>query len=62
MRNMNLALLQKASLFFDRGPNELATTGMEVIFVVLVYAGAAFLVGWPLALNFLRLAYRDEPC
>jgi bile acid:Na+ symporter, BASS family len=60
MRNMNLALLLKASLFPDRGPAELASIGMEVMFVVLFYAGAAFFLGLPLSLNFLRLARRDE--
>ena len=60
MRNMNLALLLKASLFPDRGPPELAAIGMEVMFAVLFYAGAAFFLGLPLALNFLRLARRDE--
>lgn len=60
MRNMNLALLLKASLFPDRGPAELAAIGMEVMFVVLFYAGAAFFLGLPLALNFRRMARRDE--
>lgn len=60
MRNMNLALLLKASLFPDRGPDELAVIGTEVMFVVLFYAGAAFFIGLPLALNFLRMARRDE--
>ncbi len=60
MRNMNLALLLKASLFPDRGPDELAAIGTEVMFVVLFYAGAAFFIGLPLALNFLRMARRDE--
>lgn len=60
MRNMNLALLLKASLFPDRGPAELADLGMEVMFVVLFYAGVAFCAGLPLALNFLRKARRDD--
>jgi len=60
MRNMNLALLLKASLFPDRGPTDIAAIGMEVMFVVLFYAGAAFFLGLPLALNFLRLARREE--
>lgn len=60
MRNMNLALLLKASLFPDRGPADVAAIGMEVMFVVLFYAGAAFFLGLPLALNFRRLARRDE--
>ena len=60
MRNVNLALLLKASLFPDRGPTERATIGMEVMFVVLFYAGAAFFLGLPLALNFLRMIRRDE--
>lgn len=60
MRNMNLALLLKASLFPDRGPTELAALGMEVMFVILFSAGAAFFLGLPLALNFLRMARRDE--
>jgi bile acid:Na+ symporter, BASS family len=60
MRNMNLALLLKASLFPSDGPTELAAIGMEVMFVVLFYAGSAFFLGLPLALNFLRLARREE--
>lgn len=60
MRNMNLALLLKAGLFPDRGPPELAAIGAEVMFVVLFYAGAAFFLGLPLALNFRRMARRDE--
>ena len=59
MRNMNLALLLKAGLFPDRGPAELAAVGAEVMFVVLFYAGAAFFLGLPLALNFRRLARRE---
>lgn len=60
MRNMNLALLLKAGLFPDRGPADLAALGAEVMFVVLFYAGAAFFLGLPLALNFRRMARRDE--
>ncbi|CAN5528925.1 bile acid:sodium symporter family protein [soil metagenome] len=60
MRNMNLALLLKASLFPDRGPADVAAIGTEVMYVVLFYAGAAFFMGLPLALNFLRLARREE--
>lgn len=60
MRNMNLALLLKTSLFPERGPGELAAVGAEVMFAVLFYAGAAFFIGFPLALNFLRMARRDE--
>lgn len=60
MRNMNLALLLKAGLFPDRGPPELAALGSEVMFVVLFYAGSAFFLGLPLALNFLRMARRDD--
>lgn len=60
MRNMNLALLLKASLFPDRGPTDVAAIGMEVMFVILFYAGSAFCMGLPLALNFLRMARRDE--
>ena len=47
--NMNLALLLKASLFPERGSPEMAAIGMEVMFVVLFYAGAAFFLGLPLA-------------
>lgn len=60
MRNMNLALLLKASLFPDLGPAGVSTIGMEVMFAILFYAGAAFFMGLPLALNFLRMARRDE--
>jgi BASS family bile acid:Na+ symporter len=59
MRNMNLALLLKASLFPDRGTPEVAAMGAEVMYVVLFYAGAAFFMGLPLALNFRRMARRD---
>jgi len=60
MRNMNLALLLKAGLFPDRGPEAVAALGTEVMFVVLFYAGSAFFLGLPLALNFRRMARRDE--
>lgn len=60
MRNINLALLLKAGLFPDRGPDDLAALGTEVMFVVLFYAGAAFFMGLPLALNFRRMARRDD--
>jgi BASS family bile acid:Na+ symporter len=60
MRNMNLALLLKAGLFPDRGPADVAALGAEVMFVVLFYAGAAFFLGLPLALNFRRMARRDD--
>lgn len=56
MRNVNLALLLKAGLFPDRDSD---TLGAEVMFVVLFYAGAAFFLGLPLALNFRRMARRD---
>jgi BASS family bile acid:Na+ symporter len=62
MRNINLALLLKAGLFPDRGPAAVAHIGMEVMFVLLFYAGAAFFLGLPLALNFRRMARRDERC
>ena len=60
MRNMNLALLLKASLFPERGPTDVADLAPEVMFVILFYAGAALGTGLPLALNFLRLARRDD--
>ncbi|CAN5378092.1 bile acid:sodium symporter family protein [soil metagenome] len=60
MRNMNLALLLKASLFPDRGPADVSAIGTEVMYVVLFYAGAAFFMGLPLSLNFLRMARREE--
>jgi bile acid:Na+ symporter, BASS family len=60
MRNVNLALLLKAGLFPDRGPAALAAIGAEAMFVVLFYAGAAFFLGLPLALNFRRMVRRDE--
>lgn len=55
MRNMNLALLLKSSLFGAEG--ELAD---GVLFVVLFYGAVAFFAGVPLALNHRRLARRDE--
>lgn len=55
MRNMNLALLLKSSLFGAEG--ELAD---GVLFVVLFYGAVAFFVGVPLALNHRRLARREE--
>jgi BASS family bile acid:Na+ symporter len=60
MRNMNLALLLKAGLFPDRGTEAVSAIGAEVMFVLLFYAGAAFFLGLPLALNFRRMARRDE--
>ena len=42
------------------GPADVAAIGMEVMFVILFYAGAAFFLGLPLALNFRRLARRHE--
>jgi BASS family bile acid:Na+ symporter len=60
MRNMNLALLLKAGLFPENGPAEVAAVGAEVMFVILFYAGAAFFLGLPLALNFRRLARRGD--
>lgn len=60
MRNMNLALLLKASLFPDRGPTSVADIGMEVLFVILFYAGAALFIGLPLALRYHRMARRED--
>jgi BASS family bile acid:Na+ symporter len=60
MRNVNLALLLKAGLFPEGGPTPLSALGSEVMFVILFYAGAAFFLGLPLALNFRRMARRDE--
>ena len=56
---MNLALLLKASLFPESGTTEGATIGMEVMFVVLFYAGAAFFLGLPMALRYRRIARRE---
>ncbi len=60
MRNMNLALLLKTVMFPENGPEELARLGPEVMFVILFYAAVAMVEGLPLALNFRRLAKRDE--
>jgi BASS family bile acid:Na+ symporter len=60
MRNMNLAILLKASLFPDRGPTEIAGIGMEVMFVVLFYAGAAFFLCLPLSIRYRLVALREE--
>lgn len=54
MRNMNLALLIKARLF--PSADEL---GGAVLFVILFYAGAAMVIGLPLALNHRRQARRE---
>jgi BASS family bile acid:Na+ symporter len=54
MRNMNLALLIKASLFPLQDE-----FGDRVLFVVLYYAGAAMIAGFPLALRY-RLRSRRE--
>ncbi len=54
MRNMNLALLIKASMF--HAPGEL---GDAVLFVILFYAGAAMGIGLPLAFNHRRLARKE---
>jgi bile acid:Na+ symporter, BASS family len=56
MRNMNLALLVKACLFPADDP-----IGSGVLFVILFYAGTAFAVGVPLALNHRRLSRREVP-
>ncbi|MCI0685562.1 MAG: bile acid:sodium symporter [Gemmataceae bacterium] len=55
MRNMNLALLLKSSLFGAEGP-----LADGVLFVVLFYGAVAFFAGVPLALNHRRLARRHE--
>lgn len=60
MRNMNLALLLKASLFPETGRSDVAELSSEVMFVILFYAGAALVIGLPLSLNFLRMARRDD--
>jgi len=54
MRNMNLALLLKASLFPEDEP-----IGNGVLFVVLYYAAVAMVAGFPLALRY-RLKARRE--
>lgn len=54
MRNMNLALLIKASLFPGKGD-----LGGAVLFVILFYAGAAMVIGFPLALNHRRQARQE---
>jgi BASS family bile acid:Na+ symporter len=57
MRNLNLALLLKASLFpAERGDDPI---GDGVLFVILYYAAVAMVAGVPLALNFRRMARRD---
>jgi BASS family bile acid:Na+ symporter len=54
MRNMNLALLIKARIFPSAG-----VLGDEVLFVILFYAGAAMVIGFPLALNHRRQARQE---
>ncbi|MBI3760201.1 MAG: bile acid:sodium symporter family protein [Deltaproteobacteria bacterium] len=66
MRNMNLALLIKTSMFppeyewldgvWTLKPNEM---GDGVLFMILFYAGAAMCVGLPLAFNHRRLAQAE---
>ena len=60
MRNMNLALLIKAVLFPENGPEELRELGAQMMFVILFYAAAAMGEGLPLALRFRRKARREE--
>ncbi len=55
MRNMNLALLIKARIF---PPGNVL--GDAVLFVVLFYAGAAMVIGFPLALNHHRQARNES--
>lgn len=59
MRNLNLALLIKARLFpaTTKGVDPIAD---GVLFVILFWAGVALGAGIPLALNFRRMARRDE--
>lgn len=59
MRNLNLALLLKAILFpaTERGADPVAD---GVLFVILYYAAVALVAGFCLAMNFLRMARRDE--
>jgi bile acid:Na+ symporter, BASS family len=54
MRNMNLALLIKARIFPATDK-----VGDAVLFVILFYAGAAMVIGFPLALNHRRQARRE---
>jgi bile acid:Na+ symporter, BASS family len=54
MRNMNLALLISARLFPPGNPH-----GSDVFFVVLFYAGAAMVIGFPLALNHRRQSHGE---
>ncbi len=55
MRNLNLALLLKAVLFpaLEKGTDPIAD---GVLFVILIYAPVAWLLGLLLALNFRRMA------
>ena len=58
MRNMNLALLLKATLFpADNDPHQI---GDGALFVILYYAAVAMIAGFPLALNHLRLARKES--
>ena len=54
MRNMNLALLIKAEIF---PPGD--ALGDAVLFVILFYAGAAMVIGFPLALNHRAQARKE---
>jgi BASS family bile acid:Na+ symporter len=68
MRNMNLALLIKASLFPTKYewidgirhplPNEL---GDGVLYMILFYAGTAMCIGLPLAFNHRRMSRLENP-
>ncbi|GIW78423.1 MAG: sodium transporter [Gemmatales bacterium] len=58
MRNINLALLLKASLFPARQGSSAIADG--VLFVILFYAPVALGAGLPLALNFRRMIKQEE--
>lgn len=57
MRNLNLALLLRKSLFFETGSSSIAS---GVLFVILFYAAVALVSGLILAVNFRRMARREH--
>jgi BASS family bile acid:Na+ symporter len=57
MRNMNLALLLKATLFPERAEADPLAAG--VLFTILFYAAAAMCAGFPLAMNHRRMSRRE---
>lgn len=59
MRNMNLALLLKAVLI--SGDDEASRTlGNDTLYMILFFAAVAMIAGFPLSLNFRRMARNED--